>query len=577
MYPMPRQDMTVVDSKTALKGVHRSCTQCGEMFESAVSDLAFYDRISPAFAGRKFTVPPPMMCPDCRFQRRLMFRNDRHFYRRKSDKSGKEIITIYSPEKPYVVYDRDEWWGDDWDPRDYGREIDFSRPFFEQYQELRLSTPRANLFTSNIENSEYTNHALNMRNCYLIWGGGDDEDCLYGNYIAFCKDTVDGLSLYRCERCYEGIASERCYGCIDFHNCRDCKECIAIEECSSCEYCIGCHGLQRKKYCVFNEQLTREEWERRRKELGTLTQEKIALLRGQLHSLKKNLPHRGSHIFASENCTGDNIYNSRNCRYCFDITDSEDCTFVAFTPKGKDVYDATFTAPDGLELCYYVGSSLGGQRMLWTFLAYYCSDTYYSMECHNCQHLFGCSSMRRNEYCIFNKQYSKDDYEVMVAKLIDHMRETGEWGDYFPPSLAPIAYNESNAHDYFPLTKDAVEERGWWWREEEERKERGELLEKVPETIEEVDDSICDKVLTCEVTGKQFKILPQELRVYRKMGVPVPRQHPHARHHRRMILRCPRRLWERTCAKCGGGMMSNCALGRSEIVWCENCYLREVY
>ena len=95
---------------------------------------------------------------------------------------------------------------------------------------------------------------------------------MYGNYITYCKDTVDGLSLYSCEKCYGGIASERCYGCIGFMNCRDCKECIAVEDCSSCEYCIGCFGLHRKKYCLFNKELTKEEWQKKREELGSLTE-----------------------------------------------------------------------------------------------------------------------------------------------------------------------------------------------------------------------------------------------------------------------------------------------------------------
>src|SRR3990167_7790282 len=89
------------------------------------------------------------------------------------------------------------------------------------------------------------------------------------------------------------------------------------------------------------------------------------------------------------------------------------------------------------------------------------------MECHYSRHLFGCASMRHNEYCILNKQYEKEEYEKLVGKLIAHMGETGEWGDYFPPALAPIAYNESNAADYFPLTKEQSLERGHSWRDDD--------------------------------------------------------------------------------------------------------------
>ena len=145
----------------------KSCTLCGSQFEISQEDMEFYDRVSPTFDEKKAQIPPPEHCPNCRFRRRLMFRNDRHFYNRKSDYSGKDIITFYSPDKPYKVFDRDEWWADTWNPLDFGRDVDFSRPFLEQFQELRLEVPRVNLIQSNTENSNYTNHALNMKNCYL--------------------------------------------------------------------------------------------------------------------------------------------------------------------------------------------------------------------------------------------------------------------------------------------------------------------------------------------------------------------------------------------------------------------------
>jgi hypothetical protein len=185
--------------------------------------------------------------------------------------------------------------------------------------------------------------------------------------------------------------------------------------------------------------------------------------------------------------------------------------------------------------------------------------------------------MRRNEYCILNKQYTKEEYEKLAAKLVAHMQETGEWGEYFSPALAPICYNESNAQDYFPLTREQVLAKGYQWYEGEETRPRGDLLSEIPASIENVDESICNRVLTCMATGKPFKIVPQELRFYRKMGIPIPRYHPHERHRRRMLARTPRKLWSRSCAKCGKGMETTYSPERPEIVYCEECYFKAVY
>ena len=41
-------------------------------------------------------------------------------------------------------------------------------------------------------------------------------------------------------------------------NCRDCRDCI---------YCIYCRNLKHKNYCICNVQLTKDEYEKKIKEL----------------------------------------------------------------------------------------------------------------------------------------------------------------------------------------------------------------------------------------------------------------------------------------------------------------------
>lgn len=97
-------------------------------------DLAFYDKVSPLFNGKKYSIPSPTLCPDERTRRRLSWRNERVFYRRKCDKTGKEVVSLYAPNKPFVVYDQHFWREDDtWSTGDLGRPFDFSRPFFDQF------------------------------------------------------------------------------------------------------------------------------------------------------------------------------------------------------------------------------------------------------------------------------------------------------------------------------------------------------------------------------------------------------------------------------------------------------------
>ena len=68
----------------------------------------------------------------------------------------KDIISIYRPEALFPVYEQNFWKSDRFDAMKYGRNFDFGRSFFEQYEELRQCVPHLAMVNSNSVNSEYT-------------------------------------------------------------------------------------------------------------------------------------------------------------------------------------------------------------------------------------------------------------------------------------------------------------------------------------------------------------------------------------------------------------------------------------
>src|SRR3990167_10429381 len=111
-----------------MNGETRNCKNCKKNFVIKPNDFGFYEKIK---------VPPPTFCPECRIIRRMSWRNDLSFYNRACDLCSKKIISLYHPEKPLTVYCNHCWWSDKWDAKNYGKDIDFSRSFFEQYRELQ--------------------------------------------------------------------------------------------------------------------------------------------------------------------------------------------------------------------------------------------------------------------------------------------------------------------------------------------------------------------------------------------------------------------------------------------------------
>lgn len=96
------------------------CVQCREPYRCAEEDLLFYDKISPEFGEKRFPIPPPERCPNCRLQNRIAYRNEYHYYSRNCDLCQKSIIAIYSPSNPQPVYCYNCFWGDRWDASTYG-------------------------------------------------------------------------------------------------------------------------------------------------------------------------------------------------------------------------------------------------------------------------------------------------------------------------------------------------------------------------------------------------------------------------------------------------------------------------
>ncbi|MBU0626703.1 hypothetical protein KKG31_00385 [Patescibacteria group bacterium] len=74
-------------------------------------------------------------------------------------------------------------------------------------------------------------------------------------------------------------------------------------------------------------------------------------------------------------------------------------------------------------------------------------------ECYdNCNNLFGCVGLKKKQYCIFNKQYTQEEYEKLVPQLIQKMKTEKE-RRFFDPAFAAYPYNDSLAIEYFPIEK----------------------------------------------------------------------------------------------------------------------------
>ena len=576
------------------------CQNCKKDFVIEPADFDFY---------KKIDVPSPTFCWRCRAMRRMAFRNMRHLYARTCAATGKKILTIIPPESPMPVYENDYWRSDKWDPMTYGRDYDFSRPFFAQIRDLYNAVPFGIIWSVDQVNCDYGISAFS-KNCYLSFDSGYDEDCSYNVTALYSKRCIDGLNVKDCELCYYCLNTNQSYKTFFSRNCASCVDTWFSQDCIGCTSCFGCSGLRNKSYCIFNDQYDKETYEAKLKEFKLDSWSGLQSMRKQAEEFWQKSPIKFQHGFQTTASSGDYIYNGTELVNCFFVGTAQNmrhCQSVIYPPN-KDSMD--LTSSEGTELCYET-IACGGvvRKNIGCFESQSVIDAYYSINCRQVSDVFGCVTLKSKSYCILNKQYSKEEYFVLLPKIKKHMDEMPyvdkqgrvyKFGEFFPFDMAPHGYAQSQAFEYFPVTEKEAVEKGYRWRVAEARsypitKKASELSDN----IREVDDSILKETIQCahkESGGNSFgcdvdcasafKITKSELDFYRQMGLPLPRLCFNCRHVDRIQWRNVPALYPRQCmcnsrhpdheGQCVNKFETSYALDRPEIIYCESCYNAEV-
>src|SRR3989344_3907690 len=590
----------------------KSCQNFKQNFIIEPEDFQFYEKIK---------VPPPTWCPECRLIRRLMARNERSLFKRKCDLCKEDKVMFLPADCPYRVFCYPCFFSDKWDAGEYAKEYDFSRPFFEQWFELFQSVPRLGVIQQgNNVNSEYTNRASDNKNCYLIFAATNSENCLYGNAIWDSKESVD---------CYNLHKSERCYECIDCYNssnlkysqeCNSCSNSSFLYNCRNCDSCFGCVNLRNKSYCIFNQQYAKEEYQEKLKQLNISSRACVKEVWGRVRELKnrKIVPNLMEHH--STNVSGNWIEESKNVDYGFNCRNMEDCKYLFGIVIAKGCMDCTYWGHASEFI--YESSNVGRQCASVSFSTE-CWDELlraeYCMNCFSSSDLFGCIGLRKKQYRILNKQYSKEEFNKLKERIIEQMKAVPyidkkgraySYGERAPIEFLPSAYNETIAQEYFPITKEDANKMGYLWKEPSP-KNHGITLEAgfIPDRSEDIPENITEEVIGCahrdsgaggcnHMCTSAFKITSYELEYYRQMTLPLPVLCPNCRHFERLGKRVPYKLWRRKC-QCAGGKSGNGAYQntsahqhgdnscgadfqtsyspeRPEIVYCLACYNAEV-
>jgi hypothetical protein len=564
----------------------KNCKKCSISFPITDTDIEFYSKVSPLFPSwgvslqssdgvdvpRKCQIPSPTLCLDCRQQRKLVWRNERKLYKRKCDATGKEMISMFSPNSSLTVYHPDAWHKHDFLSH-WNEGYQFQETFFSEFWSLLKKVPQLWLSVAYNENCEYTNQCGNSKDCYYSFDVWMVEHGLYSNFIDDSSFLVDCSSTHESHHCYSCVDTLRCNQCQHLIRCSDCSFSTLLIDCIGCEYCSESTNLVNKKYYHRNKQYWEEEW---LKLQGNNSKDEITF-----EDFCQSTPKKWGNFFTSTECSGDYISFSQKTFHSFETKDAQNVKYIDRSRILENSMDIRWFW-NNLQFSY--DSLSVGINAFHILFSMHCwtnvSDLIYCMYCTDgTKNCFGCIGLKGQEFCILNKQYTKEEYEILVPKIIEKMITDGEWWEFFPASLSPFGYNETVASEYFPLEKEEAQKQGFNWSDYEApfpKVEKTIPWEKLPDDIASIPDDILNWAIECEVSKKLFRITIQELEFYRKHNIPIPRRHPDVRHMDRMKKRNPRKLWERKCDHCEKMMITTYAPERPETVYCESCYEREV-
>jgi len=166
---------------------------------------------------------------------------------------------------------------------------------------------------------------MRSRNCYLVFGNVENEDCAYGHIVWKSKDCYDCLYCYRCERCYECVDCVECNSVGFSRDSNNCVDSLFWSIAAAAPTVSVASGSTRSSTTSSINRIPRKTTSGKLAELNTGSLKTVDLARDRVGQLIGAEVVKNYHGFGCENVTGDYLYNCKNVFDGYDLKNCEDC------------------------------------------------------------------------------------------------------------------------------------------------------------------------------------------------------------------------------------------------------------
>lgn len=302
-----------------------------------------------------------------------------------------------------------------------------------------------------------------------------------------------------------------------------------------------------------------------------MSKDSLDELTAKYQKISASVPIKYYHGRQNINSSGDYMSHCKDVRRSFIVTEAQNCRYCMWLLVGpsKDCWDYIDYGDNSERVYETICTGLGASDVKFSVNCFEnLSQIEYSMFCLNSQNLFGCVGLRKKQFCILNKQYSESEYLKLKEKIVGDMRASGEYGEFMPTKYSPLAYNESRAQEFFPLSQKEALMKGYRWQNTEKRNHQigGDVLPCMHNQ---------ECVHNCPGA---FKLTAVEKDFYTRFNLAIPKLCSNCRHYARADRKTPLKLWHRKCMKpgCSNEFQTSYSPDRPEIVYCEQCYQQEI-
>jgi len=348
---------------------------------------------------------------------------------------------------------------------DHGIDYDESKDIFDNLGELMqgFHFPALIRFYQN-HNSDFADVVIHGKNVYMSYASIDAEDILYScqakNYVNHVVSSV--MVFDHSEQCYMSLSVLESYKVFFSKYILNSNNIWLSSDLVWCSECILCHGLENKSYCIENVEYKKHEYLVKKEEILKNKQGFLKIYKTIKWAWKNHnsIDSSGTNLIECDSVEwwyhSNGIHNGRNIIFVWWGNGNENMydTYQAWGRKWDDFYGVC-GGWNGASNIFYSSNINGGTAL------------FYSLFLEDCSYCIGCIGLRNKQYCILNKQYSKEQWMQKADEIFSIMQDNGTLGNFFPWHINPFYFNDTMAWLIWGFTKQQVEADGYLWRDEE--------------------------------------------------------------------------------------------------------------